>query len=423
MEKTHHHETKKFPEEFLWGAATSAHQVEGNNRHNDWWDFEQRGLLKHKSRKACDHYNRFEEDFALAEQMHHNAHRLSIEWSRIEPEQGKWDHREIEHYRHVFDALKKRNMKIMVTLHHFTLPLWFARKGGFEKARNVKYFVRFVEMMAEQYADVVDFWITINEPGVYTLLGYEWGNWPPLVKSKKRSFKVYVNLVRAHRKTYKAIHKKTRSRGAETQVGIAQNVLSFATYRKHSLVDQLAVWLSVKFTNHGFYLISGKKTHDFLGINYYFRVRLRRKRGTLKIVHDDISRQGREVSDMGWEIYPHGLFDVLMDFRDFNKPIYITENGVATENDDKRQRFLVSHLHEVFHAINAGANIKGYFHWSLLDNFEWHDGFGPRFGLVAVNYKTFERTIKTSGKIYSQIIEENGLSHKMFRLLGHEAKL
>jgi beta-glucosidase len=425
MPHAHHHKTKYFPKGFLWGASTSAHQVEGNNYNNDWWAAETKGKLKHKSGRSSDHYHLYEQDFDLAAKMNHNAHRMSIEWSRIEPKKGEWNYPEVEHYRKVFESLRQRKIKIMVTLHHFTLPKWFADRGGFEKTRNIRYFIRFTKFMVEQYADLVDMWVTFNEPGVYIWGGYDEGVWPPFKRKKwKIALKVYINLILAHRKAYKIIHKADKSLSdGQTQVGIAQNTISFSAYKKHGLFEQLAVWFLDKITNHGFYIFSSRRTHDFIGINYYFRVRLKRKPGTLKIIYDDISKQGREISDMGFEIYAHGLFDVLMDFRDYNKPIYITENGVSAENDDKRQRFIVSHLNEVYHAIKGGADVRGYFFWSLLDNFEWHWGIAQKFGLVDVNYKTLKRTIKPSGKIYAEIIKENGLEHKMFKLLGHEAKL
>ncbi len=422
--RIHHHKAHVFPDGFLWGTATSAHQVEGDNIYNDWYYAETHNKLKVKSGHACKHYEMYEKDFDLIKAMNNNAHRLSIEWSRLEPEEGRWNEEEIEHYRKVFQALHKRDIKIMLTLHHFTVPLWFAMKGGFEKTRNVKYFIRFVKKVAEEYGDMIDFWITINEPGVYIYQGWEVAEWPPFKKNKFTAGRVYLNLALAHRLAYKAIYKiVARKFDRLPEVGIAQNMLSFATYRKHGLIDQLAVWFSSKTANHGFYMLTGKNTHDFIGINYYFRIRLKRKKGTLKIEHDDVSSQEREVSDMGWEIYPHGLFDVLMDIRDYEKPVYITENGIATRNDDKRQRFLISHLNEIYYALKGGCDVKGYFHWSLLDNFEWHQGCKQKFGLVEVNFKTYQRKVKKSGIIYGDIAGKNKIEHKYFKLLGHHVKL
>jgi len=428
MSNSHHHHTHKFPKGFLWGTATSSHQVEGNNHLNDWWRSEEEGKLRHKSGRGIGHFHKYKEDFDLAKKMNTNAHRLSIEWSRIEPKCGEWSEDAIEHYRKVLASLKKRNIRVMLTLHHFTLPQWFADKGGFEKRKNIKYFSRYVKFITEEVGEYVDIWITINEPGVYIYQSYMRGGeddqWPPFKKSTITSLRVYWNLVIAHRKTYHIIHSVCDDNKCSSQVGISQNVLSFATYRKHGLIDNLVVWLAVNFANHGFYYLSGKKkTHDFLGLNYYFRVSLKRTRGSLHVIQDDISGQGRETSDIGWEIYPRGLFDVLMDFRDYKLPIYITENGIATSNDDRRQRFIVAHLNEVYHAIKGGTDIRGYFHWSLLDNFEWHLGYAPKFGLIGVNRSTLKRTLKFSGKLYGEIAKENGLIHKMMRYLGHETKL
>jgi len=421
LESGHHHHIHLFPKGFLWGTATSAHQVEGQNYSSDWWAYEQQGKLP-KSGKAVDHYNRYKEDFDLAQKMNNNAHRLSIEWARVEPRAGEFNMQAIEHYRKVLTDLKERQMIVMLTLHHFTNPKWFADKGGFARRRNVRYFTRYVKLVAKELGHLVDMWVTINEPGVYVYQGYQEGIWPPFNKSRWLAVKVYLNLARAHKKAYKIIHAVCDDGVCSNQVGIAQNVLSYATYRKNALLNNLAVWLADKVTNHGFYILTRRKTHDFLGINFYFRVRLKRVRG-LKFVQDDVSSQERETSDIGWEIYPHGLFDVLMDFRDYNMPVYVTENGIAAENDDKRQRFIVAHLNEVYHALKGGADMRGYFHWSLLDNYEWHLGYPPKFGLVDVDRKTFKRKLKSSGKVYGEIAKVNGLEHKMFRLLGHEAKL
>ena len=182
-------------------------------------------------------------------------------------------------------------MKIVLTLHHFTLPKWFAEKGGFEKVRNVRYFIRFVRFVVEQYAELVDMWITFNEPGVYIWGGYDEGVWPPFKKkNRKLALKIYVNLALAHRRAYKIIHKADKSHNdGQTQVGIAQNTISFSAYQKHSLFDQVAAWFLDKTANHGFYILSSRKTHDFIGINYYFRVRLKRKPGTFKIIKSGIA--------------------------------------------------------------------------------------------------------------------------------------
>ncbi len=163
MRKNNKKQKLVFPKNFLWGAATAAHQVEGNNLYNDWWAWEKKGGGTKPSGIACDHYKRFEEDFELAKKLNHNAHRLSIEWSRIEPEEGQWDEEVVKHYQEVLQSLKDKEMKTFVSLFHVTLPLWFAKKGGFEKKENIEYFKKFALFAASAFADKVDFWVTVNE--------------------------------------------------------------------------------------------------------------------------------------------------------------------------------------------------------------------------------------------------------------------
>jgi len=412
----------KFPPGFLWGTATSAHQVEGNNTNSDWWHWEQKNkgkilpILEEKfrnkrfvpSEKTCDQYNQFEKDFDLLEQMKNNAHRLSIEWARIEPKCGEFDFKEIEHYKKVLSNLKKRNIKIMLTLNHFTLPNWLAEKGGWTNLRAAKYFKRYAEHIVENLGELVDFWITINEPEIYTDMAYVKGYWPPQKKNIKKASLVYFNMIKAHKKVYKIIHKILDKESQKTKVGVAMNMMSFASYKKHSILELLFVYFADNLVNHSFYNLT-KKYHDFLGINYYFRVRLKKTEHSLKPEIEKIKESERELSDMGWVIYPHGIFDVLMDLKNSGIPIYITENGIATKDDAKRIKFIREHVIEIHHAIQAGVDVRGYFHWSLLDNFEWDKSFGPKFGLVEVNFKTLERKVKPSFYAYKKICENNGL--------------
>lgn len=417
----HQHRPLLFPEGFLWGAATSAHQVEGNNTNSDWYDWE----LKHqppvkRSGLACDEYNRFEEDFDLAKDLSHNSHRLSIEWARIEPEEGQFNVEAIIHYQQVLKSLKKRNLQVMLTLWHFTLPKWVSDKGGWENRQTVKYFLRFVSRVVPELFSDVDLWITINEPSVYALMGYIRGFWPPNKKNDLVGvFKVVWNLAQAHKKASKIIHKIQNN----AQVGVAQNVVSFSAYHKHSIREDISVWFLDTFYNQLFYKLTNIKTHDFLGLNYYFHDYISYNgEGSRLPTIVDITSTRKEVSDMGWEIYPQGMFDILMDFSNYHKPIYITENGLASTNDDRRCRFLIAYLQEIYHAIQSDVKVKGYFHWSLIDNFEWADGFRPRFGLIEMDYKTQKRKIRPSGYVYKDIIEHNGIPHTLLRFLGHTVR-
>ena len=412
----HDHTSLKFPEGFLWGAATSAFQVEGGNIHSDWWEWEQINKPPEmRSGKAANQYELYEQDFELAKSLGHNSHRLSIEWSRIEPEEGKFNQAEIDHYIKVLKVLKKLNMTVMLTLHHFTNPSWFAKKGGWESFGAPARFAKFVEKIVPELKDYVDLWITINEPGILVWGGYSSGKWPPQKKSKWSTVKAYLNLVRAHKSAYKVIHKLISG----SKVGIANNLASFDAFHHHSVLEGIAEWFLDLAGNHLFYILTGKNTHDFLGVNYYFNHYISFN-GEAKLPSlVDISTTKKDVSDLGWEIYPEGIFDIIMDLSDYHLPIYITENGLASTNDDRRVRFLLGYLKEIYHAIQIGADVRGYFHWSLIDNFEWADGFGPRFGLVEVDYESQKRTPRPSSLVYKEIIKRNAIPHDLLKLLGH----
>lgn len=418
--KPHQHKSMDFPPGFLWGAATSAHQVEGWNDNNDWWNWEHRaGTIADGqiSGRGPDHYHHFREDFDLAEKMHHNSHRLSIEWSRINPQEGEFSEEAVEHYIEVLKDLKARGMKVMLTLHHFTNPIWFAKKGGFEKRNNIYYFTKYVEYIVPKLKAYVDFWVTINEPNVYTMMSYMLGIWPPGKTSNLLAYRVFDHLAITHRLAYEIIHELA---GEDVQVGLAHNVTSFYAYNKHALSD----WLSVRLADWGwnhYFLEKTKGYHDFLGLNYY--VHKRANRIGLKywatLMRDDAG-EGRERTDLDWEIFAPGIFDALVDMSEHQLPIYITENGISTLNDHQRARYIISYLKEVYHAIHSGVDVRGYFHWSLLDNFEWDKGYKSRFGLIEVDFQTLERKIKGSGKIYGQICRDNKISHDLMRFIGHK---
>lgn len=362
-------------EPFLYGAATSAHQVEGDNVNNDWWAWEKEKRERHRSGKAADHYHCFKEDFALAKNLGHNAHRLSLEWSRIEPAPGEWGEREIQHYREVLTELRRQGLTSFVTLHHFTNPIWVARSEGWESRETVKHFLRYVQKVVEELGELVDFWVTINEPAVYAMQGYWQNLWPPGKKSWWAVERVMRNFAVAHRQAYATIHKAFPS----AQVGIA----------KHFIAELSPVpnW----WFNHRF-LRRTQGTHDFLGVNYYFPSKWQVWDGP--------------KSDLGWPVYPKGLTQILLDLRQYRLPIYITENGVADARDRLRSDFIRDHLRAVEKAQVRGADVRGYLHWSLLDNFEWHLGFAPRFGLVEVDYKTLARKPRPSAYVYKAIIEQ-----------------
>jgi len=421
----HEHRTLNFPPGFLWGSSTSAHQVEGNNKNNDWWAWEQAtGHITDGSTSGATsgHYERYKEDFKLAKDNHQNAHRLSIEWSRIEPKEGEWDRKEIEHYREVLMDLKEKGFTVMLTLHHFTLPKWISDKGGWERRSTVRAFVHFVEYVAKELGQYVDLWVTINEPNVYTSQSYIEGLWPPGKKNIFKSLLVFLNLTRAHRASYLVLHRLLDNKTKQVEVGIAKNAISFEPYRRHTFIDMFFVRLVDWFWNHLFFNRT-KRYHDFIGINYYFHYRVKFVPKISKQLFFEVHNENREVSDVGWETFPPGIFQVIQDLASYKKPIYITENGIAAVNDDKRIRFIVGHLKEVYHAIESGVDVRGYFHWSLLDNFEWEKGFEPRFGLVEVDYETMARIPRPSLKVYGEIAKNNAINHDTLRFLGHGAEV
>ena len=369
--------TYKFPNGFLWGAGTAAHQVEGGNV-NNWSEWE-----KGDAGRACEHYQRFEEDFALAESLNHNAYRFSIEWSRIEPKEGKINRGEIEHYRQVLLALKKRGIEPFVVLYHWTLPVWFAEKGGWLNPKAPYYFDRFVKIISENLFDLVDFWITLNEPNIYSGCSFLLGIHPPQNKNVFKYFKVLNNLSKAHKLAYRSLHLID----LDCQVGISKNNIYF----EGGLLAKFAHYFWNKY-----FLNKIKEKQDFIGLNYYKGFRFNQN-------------ENKELSDMGWEIYPEGIYHVLKYLAKFKKPIYILENGLADAEDKNRKEFVTDHLIWVKKAIKEEVDVRGYFYWSLMDNFEWRKGFNPRFGLVEINYNTLERKIRPSAYYFAETCKNNRL--------------
>lgn len=422
-ERLKFHRTLYFPPKFLWGTATSAHQVEGNNRANDWWAWEQRVKNRPKSGRACDHYFRYRDDVAVIKSLHGNAYRFSLEWSRIEPEAGQWNHRAIDHYRDLLRQLNRSGIKPMVTLHHFTLPQWVAKHGGWTRRHTIAYYLRYVRYVVGELGDQVEFWTTVNEPLGYALHAYLVGLWPPQRTSYWQTLVVYRNLASAHRRAYRAIHQMYRARRwHKPKIGFNGNNVSLYAYRQHSLFSWLFIRLADWLWNHSFFALTGA-THDFIAVNYYFHYRLHGVHFRILRFYTQARAEHREMSEVGWEVYPQGIFDVLIDLRRYGKPIYVTENGIATTHESKRTRYLVSYLKEVYHAVQAGVDVRGYFWWSLLDNFEWHLGFTPRFGLVKVNYRNQERTLRPAAYAYARIVSVNAIPHRMLRVLGHSINL
>ncbi len=399
---------------FLWGAATSSHQVEGNNTLNDWWEWEESGRVMEKSGIACDHYNRFKQDFEIAKSLGHTAHRFSLEWSRLQPDEKMWNEGAWEHYREVVKTLRSLEIEPIVTLNHFTLPLWLSRKGGWLCEDSASYFERFAEKAMRHLGKEVTCWITINEPVVYAFCSYIKGRWPPGKSDYKEGIKVVKSLIRSHILAYKTLHESAkRLYSKECIIGIAKNFPLFDAYNKKSFLDKITAFSHNYGYNH-FFVRSIRKALDFMGVNYYSRS-LVKYRGIRTLRHwSDLGYnvpQAKNVwrNSLGWEVYPDGLYLILKGLSKLRLPIIITENGICTTNDEERSRFIKEHLDSLFKAKGEGSPITGYLYWSLTDNFEWADGYDPRFGLVEINYKTRERTVRPSAHFLTQYIKKKSL--------------
>jgi beta-glucosidase len=377
----------QFPIGFLWGTATSSYQIEGGIEFSDW-------SKKFPAGKASNHYHLYDKDFDLIKELNQNAYRLSIEWSRIEPKKQEFNQEAIEYYRKMFLSLRRRNIKIMVTLNHFTHPVWFSEKNGWVNPESSTYFTLFSEKMIKEYGDLVDFWITINEPLIYSLKSFLTGNWPPFKKNVFSFKKVIKNQIIAHKKIFKLFHQIQD----DVKVGISKNNHFFEPYRKKNVFDKLSCFF-IDYLWNKYFLNKIKNDLDFIGLNYYFHSKIK--------FPYILKKENKTTSDLGWEIFPEGIYHILMGLKKYNLPIYITENGLADKDDIHRKDFIKNHLIFIHKAIQEKVDVRGYLHWSLIDNFEWDKGFNPRFGLVEVDYNNFIRKIRPSAYYYAEISLNN----------------
>ncbi|MFA5362908.1 MAG: glycoside hydrolase family 1 protein [Candidatus Omnitrophota bacterium] len=403
----------RFPQNFLWGASSSSHQVEGGNIHNDWWRWEQATARREKSGDACRHYWMFKEDFDLARSLGHNAHRFSIEWSRVEPEEGMTVDAEVGHYREVIRALKERGIEPVVTLHHFTNPLWLAKKGGWLDPGAIRSFLRYVRIIAEAFAEEVKYWVTINEPLVYAHQSYVLGNWPPQERSLRKGMKVADILRAAHIEAYRSIHAVYRKKNLPLpMVTFAKNLRAFvpcnSTFR-----NKLSVYLKNALFNFDFLeKVLRHKAVDFIGMNYYTRDLVEVDSWSPRRLVVDVCEKKHSTAPkntLGWDTYPEGLLSLLLRLKKYNLPVCILENGICTPDDNRRWDYISEHLKSVHAAIQQGVRVAGYLYWSLTDNFEWDKGFAPRFGLIDVDYETYKRTVRESARKFAAVCKANVL--------------
>ena len=419
-----------FPRGFLWGCATAAHQVEGNNTNNNWWAWEQRpGRIRdgHKSGLACDWWRgRWKEDFDRAANANQNAHRLSIEWARIQPTPDRWDETAIDRYRDMLRGLHERGMLPMVTLHHFTDPLWFAEKGGWSNPQAIEWFAAYTRKVVEAMKEYVSYWITLNEPNGLAINSYMIGNFPPGEQDLSKTFQVMLNLIQAHGAAYHEIHKIQPT----ARVSIAHHVRPLLPARSASPLDRLLAGLYNSILNDLFprALTTGqvrlsayrkdlpqvKKTLDFLGVNYYTREQIGFTLNPKSAFARRSLPKNVEHSPNHFITHdPPGFGEVLKWANGFRLPMIITENGTEDPEDHLRPRYILEHLHQAWRAVNENFPIKGYFYWTLVDNFEWDEGWNLRFGLWELDVDSQARKKRPSADLYAEICRENGISSDM----------
>jgi beta-glucosidase len=411
-----------FPRDFRWGTATSSHQVEGNNTNNDWWAWEQQpGRIVHDGRsgRACNWWEDAERDLSQAAALGTNAHRLSIEWSRVEPRPGVFDRNALDRYRQILQSLHERSIEPMVTLHHFSNPIWLAEAGGWAQETVVNAFERYVRKVVEHLGDLVPLWITINEPMVYATLAYLAvdRSFPPGKNSPRLVAQVVRHMLMAHAAAYHAIH-ELRS---NCQVGIARAVRVFKPARPRSLLDKWATRKLSAVYNDALNqaLITGKlrpplgrgrlrglaHTFDFIGLSYRTRERVGFGiRRAIQLLAQRPSIPGAEASenDSG-DTDPQGLLEAIKLATVFGRPIYITRSGIPDEDDHQRPRFLLTHLRRVWAAIQFNIPVMGYYYWSLIDSFEWNQGWRERYGLIGLDVTNQDRNLRLSGELYGRI--------------------
>jgi beta-glucosidase len=401
-----------FPDGFLWGSATAGHQIEGNNVHSQCWESELANNFAEVSGRACNHYELYREDIALIKTLGHQAFRMSVEWSRIEPSEGEFDLAAVAHYIDELSLLNEAGIRVLVTLHHGSHPIWFEKKGAFRAIENLPYFERYVRFLAPKIAEYVDNWHTINEPNT---------SWP----ISREGEAARANRIKFHARAYRILKTFT-----DAPVSYSHALVHFMPKRAFDAHDNLVAQLKDFMHNETWFhairtgeLLSLhgnaeivpeiKDSVDYWGINAYTRHMVdariapgdapRFKHKELKMVPMDFYLE---------EMYPEGLTAHLERLRD--KPIYITENGCSCDDDRFRIVYIALYPSAIREAMDQGVDVRGYFYWSLMDNYEW-TSFLPRFGLVHVDYETFERTPKPSALFYRDVIANNGLSPEILR--------
>ena len=427
-----------FPSSFAWGTATAAHQVEGNNTNNNWYQWEHsvdknnisRIHNNDKSGIAADHWNRYPEDIKLMKELGVNHYRFSIEWSKIEPENDIFNQNALSHYRKLCKALIKEDITPVVTLHHFTHPIWFEDLGAFEDADNTKHFIEFSEIVFNYLQDLVPIWCTFNEPSVFVAQGYFNGIFPPGEKDPALAGIVLENMLNAHVEVYHTL--KSLPGAKNKQIGLVKNIFQFDPYRRWHILDwTFSKLLNDIYTNEplrflkkgesSFYLpgmvnneMSNPRaigTLDFIGLNYYSIMHVKgRLNPNEPFVFE--KREQDIQTDMDYAMHPEGFYRALHTISDLNVPIYVTENGLADRDDHIRPTFIKRYLYALNRALKDRLDIRGYFYWSLMDNFEWAEGYDMKFGLYHVDFKTQQRTLRKGSEPFIELVNKRGADER-----------
>lgn len=385
-----------FPDGFLWGTATAAHQVEGGNWNNDWWAWEHNPAsgCTEPSGDACDQFNRYPEDIALLSELGFGAYRFSIEWSRIEPEEGEFSRASIEHYRRMCAECLEHGVMPVVTFHHFTTPRWVAAAGGWEDPATAERFARFCEHAVEGLGDLVGIACTLNEPNVVTIMGYLFGFFPPGLQDFDARTRAHDTMVAAHRRAVDAL--KAGPGTFPVGVTVAMSDWGGPEGSEEHVRNARAM--------HEDAWLEAARGDDFVGVQAYSRT---------YIGADGLPATpppGAEILDMSYEYWPQALEVSIRHAIDVSGcPVYVTENGIGTRDDEKRIRYVRDALGGLGRCLDDGLDVRGYFYWSLLDNFEWALGYMPRFGLVGVDRATQRRTLKPSAGRLGDIARSNRL--------------
>lgn len=383
---------------FFFGVATAAHQIEGNNIYNDWWYNEQEGKYKTPSGIACNSYEMYREDNDCIQDMGCNSYRFSIEWSRIEKSPGQYDDKEILHYVNMIDDMLKKGIEPMVTLHHFTNPLWFELLGGWEKKQNAQHFLDYLKYLLPYLKGKVKYFVTFNEPNTYVASKYIGRVWHPFGNNFLTGYRVWMNILHAHRSTYIVLKKLI----PDCQVGYSVQCVRPGIHKKRDIWKIIPTYIAAQFSNHFAFSQLKHRYLDFLGAQFYSRLTIQLD---LKLVPPIKLAPDLMSPDMQFDQHAKDILYILNELKRYKLPIMITENGWLGPNDEKRCKYLVDVFKRLDPYIKERTILTGYYYWSLLDNFEWSFGFKPKFGLYSVDPDTYKRIAKPSATVFKEIIK------------------